>query len=299
MNARSGARVVAFDPSPGPPDRRLAFPVQLFDIEEGGRVVFPLSAQAFNELPGFTAGGWRRVLSPDELADVDRQFIADFPTVWNESPRTLFEHPDRDQSGRLSRAEVVSNDHVQLHFEVIDSDGDDRLSKPESYSTCRRRPANESATSSTRVGVRWGRVCTESSDVVSSWYFWFELRTGGGFAFFAVSVDRSFRRTFMTASNSLRFSGLVLSAVLAVGAAGCAHEKSFGQRVDDTTITAKVKSALLADPDVSGLAINVDTLQGDVQLSGFVDSATQAQRAEDIASRVENVDEVINKLTVR
>ncbi len=103
----------------------------------------------------------------------------------------------------------------------------------------------------------------------------------------------------MALFNSHRFCGLALTAVLALGAVGCAHDTSFGQSVEDTAITTKVKSALLADPDVSGLAISVNTLQGDVQLSGFVDSAAQAKRAVDIASRVDNVDEVVNKMTVR
>jgi hyperosmotically inducible periplasmic protein len=94
--------------------------------------------------------------------------------------------------------------------------------------------------------------------------------------------------------------GLLFSALVAAGAAGCAHDNvSWSQRVDDTTITSKVKAALLGDPDVSGMAISVETLRGDVQLSGFVDSAAKARRAVDLAERVEGVDEVINKMTVK
>ena len=90
-----------------------------------------------------------------------------------------------------------------------------------------------------------------------------------------------------------------LTAILALTSAGCAHDTSFGQKFDDTAITTKVKTALLADPDVKGTAVNVETLRGQVQLSGFVDSAGQAQRAIDIARRVDGVGGVINKMTVK
>ena len=91
----------------------------------------------------------------------------------------------------------------------------------------------------------------------------------------------------------------VLTALLALTSAGCAHDTSFGQKFDDTAITTKVKSALLADPDVKGTAVNVETLKGQVQLSGFVDSPAQARRAIDIASRVDGVNGVINKMTMK
>jgi len=96
-----------------------------------------------------------------------------------------------------------------------------------------------------------------------------------------------------------RYFGWMLAALLVVGAAGCAHDTGIGQTTSDTIITSKVKTALLADPDVSGLAVNVETLRGQVQLSGFVDSAQQARRAVDIASRVDDVKDVINKMTVK
>jgi hyperosmotically inducible protein len=96
-----------------------------------------------------------------------------------------------------------------------------------------------------------------------------------------------------------RCASAVLVACMAVATAGCGHNTTVGQKVDDTMITSKVKTALLADPDVKGLQVNVETVGGDVQLSGFVDSADQARRAVDIAKRVDGVDEVINKMTVR
>lgn len=96
-----------------------------------------------------------------------------------------------------------------------------------------------------------------------------------------------------------RLLAALLSAFLALTTLGCAHDTSFGQKVDDTALTTQVKTALLADPDVSGTAITVETLRGEVQLSGFVDSKAQAIRAIDIARRVDGVERVIDKMTVK
>lgn len=94
-----------------------------------------------------------------------------------------------------------------------------------------------------------------------------------------------------------------LTACLLVAAplaAGCASpQRTAGQTVDDATITAKVKSELLADPDVSGLNVNVTTYQGQVQLSGYVRDAEQRRKAEQIAKSVEGVQSVSNDLIVQ
>ena len=97
-------------------------------------------------------------------------------------------------------------------------------------------------------------------------------------------------------------AGVLLCAAFAFTAAatsGCSHQTTVGQKVDDTVITTKVKSALLGDPDVKGMAINVETVGGDVQLSGFVDSQAQRSRAIDLAGRVDGVGRVVDKITVK
>lgn len=76
-------------------------------------------------------------------------------------------------------------------------------------------------------------------------------------------------------------------------------ERTAGQTVDDATITAKVKSQLLADPDVSALNVNVTTFKGQVQLSGYVDNANQRTKAEQIARKIEGVKSVSNDLIVK
>lgn len=56
---------------------------------------------------------------------------------------------------------------------------------------------------------------------------------------------------------------------------------------------------LLADEDVSGLAINVETFKGVVQLSGFAKIAEQRQKAERIAASVGGVEDVRNDVALR
>lgn len=68
--------------------------------------------------------------------------------------------------------------------------------------------------------------------------------------------------------------------------------------LDDTGITAKVKTALLADELVRGLAINVDTSHATVTLSGDARTAAEKARAEELASRVEGVHGVKNDIVV-
>lgn len=67
--------------------------------------------------------------------------------------------------------------------------------------------------------------------------------------------------------------------------------------VEDTTVTAKVKAALLASDGIQATDISVETQQGVVILTGKVADASQAQRAVEIAQSVEGVRSVDNRLT--
>src|SRR5262249_3736589 len=75
--------------------------------------------------------------------------------------------------------------------------------------------------------------------------------------------------------------------------------RSAGEVVDDTVITAKVKTALAADPTVPAHEVNVETRDGVVQLAGFVDNSTQKQQATEVARRVAGVKQVDNQLEVK
>ena len=92
-----------------------------------------------------------------------------------------------------------------------------------------------------------------------------------------------------------------MSAVLGV-TAGCAvtrKQESVGAYVDDTVLTTRVKAKFAEDRAVSAMAINVETLQGTVQLSGFAKSAEEKAMAERIARDTSGVVAVRNNIIVR
>lgn len=92
---------------------------------------------------------------------------------------------------------------------------------------------------------------------------------------------------------------IVTLAALALAVGGCAGNRTLGERLDDAAITAKVKTALAADPTAKAYQINVDTNDGMVQLNGFVDSDEGRQAAARVARSVEGVSRVDNNLEVR
>jgi osmotically-inducible protein OsmY len=92
--------------------------------------------------------------------------------------------------------------------------------------------------------------------------------------------------------------GLALASSLAACSAVEGRETA-GQYVDDTTITTKVKAAIVNDEGLKGMQINVETMQGVVQLSGFVDTAQQAAQAAADARGVVGVKSVRNSIVVR
>lgn len=92
----------------------------------------------------------------------------------------------------------------------------------------------------------------------------------------------------------------VLSGALLISAcAPTPTRQGTGEYIDDTAITTRVKTALLADPDVKGTAINVETYRGVVQLSGFVDSAVEIDKAVQKAAEVKGVNSVQNDLRIK
>lgn len=84
--------------------------------------------------------------------------------------------------------------------------------------------------------------------------------------------------------------------------AGCAStptRESTGEYVDDSTITAKVKAALVKDPIVKALDVKVETFKGAVQLSGFVNSEAEKTQAGNVAASVSGVTSVKNDVVVK
>lgn len=72
-----------------------------------------------------------------------------------------------------------------------------------------------------------------------------------------------------------------------------------GTEIDDATLTASVKTALMADDTVRGMDINVETEKGNVSLNGQVASQAQIDQAVKVARGVSGVRDVDNKLTIR
>jgi osmotically-inducible protein OsmY len=96
-----------------------------------------------------------------------------------------------------------------------------------------------------------------------------------------------------------RLSALFLAALLVSACAGTPKQQSTGEYIDDSWITTKVKSAILAEPSLKVTQISVETYNGVVQLSGFVDSAAAATRAVELAREVKGVASVKNDTRVR
>jgi hyperosmotically inducible periplasmic protein len=92
-----------------------------------------------------------------------------------------------------------------------------------------------------------------------------------------------------------------IAALAMLATAGCAvtrGQQTVGAYVDDSAITASVKARLLDNPDVSGLAISVETLNGTVMLSGFAKSQSEMNIAESLAREVGGVKAVENQIVV-
>ncbi len=106
--------------------------------------------------------------------------------------------------------------------------------------------------------------------------------------------------------KSLKTFGMIASLValpLVVGVTGCTtgsrYEQSTGERIDDHGTTSRVRSALADDSQYKYGGVTVDTFKGTVQLSGFVNSRDQKNRAGDLARTVVGAREVVNNITVK
>ena len=99
-----------------------------------------------------------------------------------------------------------------------------------------------------------------------------------------------------------RIWSFLVCLTLVTALLGCAStptKESTGEYVDDSTITTKVKAAILEDPGLKVFQINVETFKGEVQLSGFVESAQSVNKAGEVARGVGGVKSVKNILIVK
>ncbi len=98
-----------------------------------------------------------------------------------------------------------------------------------------------------------------------------------------------------------RFAALVAASALVL-TAGCAvtrGQESVGAYVDDAAITTSVKARMVEDKAVDAAAIKVETLNGNVMLSGFAKNSVEKSTAESIAMKIKGVKSVQNNVVVR
>jgi hypothetical protein len=97
------------------------------------------------------------------------------------------------------------------------------------------------------------------------------------------------------------FPAFFLIAMLAlfVGCASTAQQEGTGEYIDDTVLTTKVKAAIFNEPTLKSAEINVETFKGEVQLSGFVNSQADINRAVEVARSVQGVKSVRNDMRVK
>ena len=97
------------------------------------------------------------------------------------------------------------------------------------------------------------------------------------------------------------FAALATASALLV-MSGCAvtrGQETVGAYVDDAAITTSVKARMVEDKAVDAAAIKVETLNGNVMLSGFAKNSLEKSTAESIAMKVKGVKSVQNNVAVR
>jgi len=97
----------------------------------------------------------------------------------------------------------------------------------------------------------------------------------------------------------LRVIFLPVLLALFVGCAGTGQKESTGDYIDDTVLTTKVKAAVFNEPSLKSAEINVETFKGVVQLSGFVNSQADINKAVEVAREVPGVKSVKNDMRVK
>jgi len=96
-------------------------------------------------------------------------------------------------------------------------------------------------------------------------------------------------------------SALFLAITLAsvVGCASTATKEGTGEYIDDSVITTKVKAAIFNEPSLKSAEINVETFKGVVQLSGFISSRADENKAVELARGVKGVTSVKNDMRLK
>lgn len=93
-----------------------------------------------------------------------------------------------------------------------------------------------------------------------------------------------------------------VAAAALLTSAGCAvirGQETTGAYIDDAAITTAVKAKFVENKDVDAASIKVETMKGEVMLSGFAKNSTEKSSAESLARNVKGVRTVRNEIAVR
>lgn len=93
--------------------------------------------------------------------------------------------------------------------------------------------------------------------------------------------------------------GIAFALITSVGCASTSKKEGTGEYMDDSVITTKVKAAVFNEPSLKSAEINVETFKGVVQLSGFVNSQEDINKAIAVAGRVSGVKSVKNDMRLK
>ncbi|MBU1040552.1 MAG: BON domain-containing protein [Proteobacteria bacterium] len=98
-----------------------------------------------------------------------------------------------------------------------------------------------------------------------------------------------------------RIMAFILTALMALslGCASTAKHEGTGEYIDDSVITTKVKAMIFDEPTLKSGEINVETFKGVVQLSGFVSSQANINKAVEVARKVNGVKMVNQDMRVK
>ena len=103
-------------------------------------------------------------------------------------------------------------------------------------------------------------------------------------------------------NNLIKFFSAIFLALTLITATGCASspkQEGTGEYFDDSVITSKVKAALLNTPNLNSNEISVETFKGVVQLSGFVSTRAEVNKAIEVARSINGVKSVKNDMRLK
>ncbi|HTH77488.1 MAG TPA: BON domain-containing protein [Ramlibacter sp.] len=103
----------------------------------------------------------------------------------------------------------------------------------------------------------------------------------------------------MKITRALAIAFVACATLAGTGCSVMRGQQTTGSYVDDTSITTAIKAKFVEDKTVDASSINVHTLNGTVQLSGFAKSETEKHRAADIARATKGVRSVKDDVLVR